>query len=264
MHKQAGRRLPARETFFVISIINNSGRKKPRQRTKKMEAFVTTGLVLKETRYKESDRILTILTPELGVISAAAQSSLRLKSKLFSACGLFCYSEFTLVPGRNMYTVREAEVKNVFHGISSSIEGMSLAMYMAEMAMTLSPTGQEAQRELRLLLNCFYMISESKTDLRVIKAVFELRTMSECGFMPQIVCCRDCSAYDGVAFYLDVRKVICSVQTAPQKQERPATLIRAHCMRCGTSALWTTKKYLHSKFLWAVWKSFPQWQSAMH
>ena len=171
-----------------------------------MEAFVTTGLVLKETRYKESDRILTILTPELGVISAAAQSSLRLKSKLFSACGLFCYSEFTLVPGRNMYTVREAEVKNVFHGISSSIEGMSLAMYMAEMAMTLSPTGQEAQRELRLLLNCFYMISESKTDLRVIKAVFELRTMSACGFMPQIVCCRDCSAYDGAAFYLDVQE----------------------------------------------------------
>ena len=218
-----------------------------------MEAFVTTGLVLKETRYKESDRILTILTPELGVISAAAQSSLRLKSKLFSACGLFCYSEFTLVPGRNMYTVREAEVKNVFHGISSSIEGMSLAMYMAEMAMTLSPTGQEAQRELRLLLNCFYMISESKTDLRVIKAVFELRTMSECGFMPQIV----------RSIWM-CRKATCSVQTAPQKQERPATLIRAHCMRCGTSALWTTKKYLHSKFLWAVWKSFPQWQSAMH
>ena len=50
-----------------------------------METFVTLGLVLKETRYKESDRILTILTPGLGVISASAQSSLRLKSKLFSA-----------------------------------------------------------------------------------------------------------------------------------------------------------------------------------
>ena len=67
-----------------------------------METFVTLGLVLKETRYKESDRILTILTPGLGVISASAQSSLRLKSKLFSACGLFCYSEFTLVPGRSL------------------------------------------------------------------------------------------------------------------------------------------------------------------
>ena len=127
-----------------------------------METFVTPGLVLKETRYKESDRILTILTPELGVISASAQSSLRLKSRLFSACGLFCYSEFVLVPGRNMYTVREASVKNVFHGISRSIEATSLAMYLAEMAAALSPTGEEAGRELRLLLNCLYMISENK------------------------------------------------------------------------------------------------------
>ena len=172
-----------------------------------METFVTLGLVLKETRYKESDRILTILTPGLGVISASAQSSLRLKSKLFSACGLFCYSEFTLVPGRNMYTVREAAVKNVFHGISSSIEGMSLAMYLAEMAAALTPTGQEAERELRLLLNCLYMISEHKADLRAIKAVFELRTMSECGFLPQLVLCRDCGTYDaGDAFYLDVQE----------------------------------------------------------
>ena len=35
-----------------------------------MDTIVIPGLVLKETRYKESDRILTILTPELGVISA--------------------------------------------------------------------------------------------------------------------------------------------------------------------------------------------------
>ena len=52
-----------------------------------MEPFVTMGLVLKETRYREADRILTILTPKLGVITAMAANSLRLKSKLFSACG---------------------------------------------------------------------------------------------------------------------------------------------------------------------------------
>ena len=217
-----------------------------------METIVTPGLVLKETRYKESDRILTILTPELGVISASAQSSLRLKSRLFSACGLFCYSEFVLVPGRNMYTVREASVKNVFHGISRSIEATSLAMYLAEMAAALSPTGEEAGRELRLLLNCLYMISENKADLRVIKAVFELRTMSECGFMPQIVCCRDCNAYDGEAFYLDAQE-----GHLLQRPESTAIWIRVHCMPCGTSVLWTTKKSFHSKSHWAVWENFP-------
>lgn len=65
---------------------------------KQMDTIVTPGLVLKETRYKESDRIITLLTPGLGVISASAQSSLRLKSKLFSACGLFVTRSSCLSP----------------------------------------------------------------------------------------------------------------------------------------------------------------------
>ena len=153
-----------------------------------MEPIVTPGLVLKETRYKESDRIITILTPGLGVISASAQSSLRLKNKLFSACGLFCYSEFVLLPGRNMYTVREAE------------------------------------KELRLLLNCLYMLSEKKADLRVIKAVFELRTMSECGFLPQLVYCRGCGTYDGPAFYLDPQEGCLLCAACAQKAGKTCNL----------------------------------------
>ena len=139
-----------------------------------MEPIVTPGLVLKETRYKESDRIITILTPGLGVISASAQSSLRLKNKLFSACGLFCYSEFVLLPGRNMY--------------------------------------------------CLYMLSEKKADLRVIKAVFELRTMSECGFLPQLVYCRGCGTYDGPAFYLDPQEGCLLCAACAQKAGKTCNL----------------------------------------
>ena len=171
-----------------------------------MEPFVTMGLVLKETQYREADRSLTILTPKLGVISALAKNSMRVTNKLFSGCGLFCYSEFTLVKGRSMYVVQEADVENVFYDVSKSLEGVGVAMYLAEMTYTLSPTGQEAEKELRLLLNCLYMISKGKADPRVVKAVFELRTMSECGFMPQLACCRDCGAYEGDTFYLDVQE----------------------------------------------------------
>ena len=38
-----------------------------------MDTIVTPGLVLKETRYKESDRIITLLTPGLGVSLGAEQ-----------------------------------------------------------------------------------------------------------------------------------------------------------------------------------------------
>ena len=44
------------------------------------------------------NRILTILTPDLGVVSASARGSLRMKSALFSATGLFCYSESARSP----------------------------------------------------------------------------------------------------------------------------------------------------------------------
>lgn len=168
-----------------------------------MDAFVTPAIVLREVKYKDADRIITLLTPEHGIITASAKGSLRLKNKLFSACGLFCYSEFRLFPGHNMYRVDEASVKNVFHGLSNSIESMALAMYLAEVVMTLSPSGAEGDKLLRLLLNSLYLLSEKKCSVLQVKAVFELRAMSECGFLPQLLCCKKCGTYDGQVFYLD-------------------------------------------------------------
>ncbi len=168
-----------------------------------MEAIVTTGLVLREVKYQDADRILTILTPEHGIISAFAKGSLRLKSKLFSACGLFCYSEFRLFPGKEMFRIDEADVKNIFHGLSSTLEGMSLAIYLAELTTAVSPTGSEGDKLLRLLLNSLYLLSEKKCPALKVKAVFELRAMSECGFMPQLLCCKECNKYDGENFYLE-------------------------------------------------------------
>ena len=115
--------------------------------------IVTPALVLREVKVGEADRILLLLTPEQGLISASAKGSLRLKSRLFSGCGLFCYSEFTLYEGRTMYRVDEAQVKNTFFGLRESVEGMALAMYLAELTAALAPTGKEAQVLLRLLLN---------------------------------------------------------------------------------------------------------------
>lgn len=163
----------------------------------------TTGLVLREVKVGEADKILTILTPQLGIISASARGSMRLKSKLFSGCGLFCYSEFSLTSGRNTWFVESAQVKQVFHGISSSVEGTALAMYLAELTGLLSLTEQEAPAQLRLLLNSLYLIHERKKPLWQIKAVYELRSMAQNGYMPQLLCCSGCQKYEDDSFFLE-------------------------------------------------------------
>lgn len=76
--------------------------------------IATTGLVLRQVKVGEADRILTILTPDLGVISASARGSLRMKSPLFSATGLFCYSEFSLSSGRSHFLWTRLKSKKCF------------------------------------------------------------------------------------------------------------------------------------------------------
>lgn len=168
-----------------------------------MQQTATTGLVLRQVKVGEADQILTILTPDLGVISASARGSLRPKNRLFSACGLFCYSEFVITQGRSSYFVDSAQIKRSFYGLSRSVEGMSLAMYLAEIAAALSPALPESAEHLRLLLNTLYMISEGKRPLPQLKVIYELRAMSLSGYMPQLLACASCGKYDGGDFYLD-------------------------------------------------------------
>ncbi len=189
-----------------------------------MDAFVTSALVLREVKYNEADRMLTLLTPDRGVISASAKGSLRLKSKLFSGCGLFCYSEFRLFPGREVCRVDEASVKNVFHGLSRSIESMALAMYLSEIALTLSPSGAEGDKLLRLLLNSLYLLSEDKCSVPQVKAVFELRAMCECGYLPALLCCKRCEKYSAPSFYFDTAEGYLLCDDCAQKENKPINL----------------------------------------
>ncbi|MEG1895303.1 MAG: DNA repair protein RecO, partial [Oscillospiraceae bacterium] len=75
-----------------------------------------SGIVLREIRTKESDKIITVLTKELGVVSIYAKGAMRLKNKFHSSTGLFTYSEFTIYESHqsNMYQLDEADVKNIF------------------------------------------------------------------------------------------------------------------------------------------------------
>src|SRR5699024_3583228 len=112
---------------WPIICASSSRPRRPGKSGNRMQ-MTTPGLVLREVKFRESDRMLTILTPQ-GVVSASAKGSLRLKSKLFSACGLFCYSDFTLYEGRDgVYSVDEAQVRRVFFELRSRVEALALGM----------------------------------------------------------------------------------------------------------------------------------------
>ena len=54
---------------------------------------VAHGLILRETETKETDKILTVLTAEMGKIPVIARGARRKNSRLAAACQLFAWSE---------------------------------------------------------------------------------------------------------------------------------------------------------------------------
>ena len=78
---------------------------------------VTHGLILRDTDTKETDKILTVLTAEMGKISVIARGARRKNSRLAAACQLFAWSEMTLYRRGNWYYLDAAEPEELFSGL---------------------------------------------------------------------------------------------------------------------------------------------------
>lgn len=154
--------------------------------------YTTKGLVLRETEYKENDKLLSVLTQELGLVTVKARGVKRKNSPLKSGCQLLTYSEFTLYERNGYYTVNEAEPIAMFLGIRTDIELLSLGAYFAQVLETVSPEGQGSGEILALGLNSLYALSELKKPQVLVKAVFELRLMCLSGFGPMLDGCAGC------------------------------------------------------------------------
>ena len=160
------------------------------------------GVVLSETPVGDYDKYMTFLT-ERGKISVYGNGVKRLKSPNFVATQLYSYSEMTLSERAGKYYVRESLLIESFFGMRGSIEGIALAGYIAEVASDIALEGEGAPELLRLVLNCFHLISEGKKPLTQIKAVFELRAVCDAGFTPDIVGCHGCGKHNLNVYYFD-------------------------------------------------------------
>ena len=156
----------------------------------------TQGIVVSVTDYAEKDRVLTILTKEMGLISVYARGVRQYKSRQMSASSLFCYGKFSLIEKKSMYNLKEAEIEETFYDLRLSVERAALAGYVCEV---ICHTGTEQPDEelLRLTLNTLYAISKGLYPLPHIKAAFEFRVASLLGFMPDVTACSHCGTTEG-------------------------------------------------------------------
>ena len=147
--------------------------------------FLTTrGLVLREVRYKEADKILTVLTQHEGKVTVRARGALRKGSRITAATQLLTYSDMTIFENRGRRTLNEASTVEEFLGLRADLGAFALGSYFAELLETVSAEEYPDPPVLQLGLNSLYALSRALCPPEQIKAVFELRLMCLAGYEP--------------------------------------------------------------------------------
>lgn len=150
------------------------------------------GIVLRIADYNDHDALLTVLTREHGKLTLKAKGLRRKNSPLAAVCQLLTFGEFSVFEYRGKYHINEASVVELFQGLRNDLERLSLASYFAQVAEVLSQEDAPTPELQSLLLNCLYALATLHLPQEQVKAVFELRSASLSGFMPDLVGCHVC------------------------------------------------------------------------
>jgi DNA repair protein RecO (recombination protein O) len=158
------------------------------------KTYKATGINLKSQVLGESDRIVTILTKEFGLVRAVAPSSRKHNSSLGGRIEMFVVNELLLSRGRSLDRITQAQTIKTYPGLAKDLIKLAASQYLAEIVLS-QALSEHPQPELYDLLNEYLEGLEAlhkSTGIDVIAhlvhGVFDLLTLA--GLTPQVqVCC---------------------------------------------------------------------------
>jgi DNA repair protein RecO (recombination protein O) len=170
-----------------------------------MDQLHVRGLVVRENQLGEYDKLLTVITEELGRITVSGKGVRSLKSKHMPATQLFCYSDFVLRQSHGYYYISDSALIESFFHLRMDLNKLALASYLCDIAAEFVVEGVGDEELPRLTLNTLYAISEDRPgSLELVKAAYELRSAAIEGYLPNLDECGVCGVREGKPLRLDI------------------------------------------------------------
>lgn len=153
----------------------------------------TEGIVLNEMKYKETSKILTVYTNELGKISIMAQGASKPKSRMIALTQSFSYSEFQLRRGRNFYYLNQGDLIDSFYSIRDNMERIVYGYYILELMDKSTPIEEKNEKIFMLLKKGLHTLATIDKDYLKLIVAYELKYISFLGYRPCLNNCVICS-----------------------------------------------------------------------
>lgn len=152
--------------------------------------YQVRGIVLSTQDFQENDRILNILTPNRGKITAIAKGVRKATSSLRSGTQRLCLARFLLYEGKSLATVTQCQVEDFFGPVRENLERLLTACYLTEIAEVATLPGQPSYSMFGLLKKSLTLLAREEPFL--IARAFEVKTIGLLGLAPRLSSCAAC------------------------------------------------------------------------
>lgn len=157
------------------------------------KTYKATGINLKAQGFGESDRLVTILTIEFGLIRAVAPGARKHNSSLGGRSGMFVVNELLIAKGRSLDKITQAQTIKSYAGLAKDLGKLAASQYLAEIVLC-QALSEQPQEELYELFNEHLSRLEAlpNTDHNSVlphlaHGVFHLLALA--GLIPQVQAC---------------------------------------------------------------------------
>ena len=153
---------------------------------------ILNGIVLRTTDYRESDRILNVLTKERGLIAVTARGSRKPNSKHAAFVSQFVYGEMEVNERLGKLQLSSATVIESFFPIRESYEQLLSATRIVGAAERVSQKDVPNDALFLLLYNSLSLIAYGDNDPKDIELCFLARLLKLEGVAPALTYCVKC------------------------------------------------------------------------
>jgi DNA repair protein RecO (recombination protein O) len=153
--------------------------------------YATDAIVLSRFELGEADRVLTLITPELGKVRVIAKGIRRPTSRLGGSLEPFAELHVNLARGRTFDVVTGVAVGRAFLRMRDSLESAATAWYLAELADRSLEERHAAEPVYLLLRRAYELLDAGMVPDRVARW-YEMHLADELGFRPEVDRCVEC------------------------------------------------------------------------
>lgn len=153
-------------------------------------SYKATGINLKAMPMGESDRLVTVLTKENGLIRAIAPGARKHKSKLAGRSGLFVVNDLLFIKGKSIDKLVQAETQRSFPRLSKDLAKLTASQYLAEIVLSQALTGQPQEELYYLLIEHLTRLeAASKANILPCLAQATFHLLALAGVAPELFRC---------------------------------------------------------------------------